>query len=78
MLEDWLATQSSQAAHSEAYGVFIKVFSSRRAYVEQVRLLVLICLALAPIIFLFRKKAPPELAAWLTNLLFWCAVEKPS
>jgi hypothetical protein len=31
--------------------------------VEEFRLLVLICLALAPIIFPFRKKVPPELAA---------------
>jgi hypothetical protein len=31
--------------------------------VEEFRLLVLICLALAPIIFPVRKKVPPELAA---------------
>jgi len=41
----------------------IKLFNSRRANVEEFRLLVLICLALAPIIFPFRKKVPPELAA---------------
>jgi hypothetical protein len=41
----------------------IKLFNSRRANVEEFRLLVLICLALVLIIFPVRKKVPPELAA---------------
>ncbi len=66
-LQDSLASASGQAAHSQAYGLLYQTLQQQAglwAYVEQFRLLVLICLALVPVIFLFRKaKAPPEVAA---------------
>jgi len=62
-----LAAESGQAAHSQAYGVLYQTLQQQAglwAYVEQFRLLALICLALVPIIFLFRKaKTSPEAAA---------------
>ena len=66
-LQTWLAPESGQAAHSQAYGVLYQNLQQQAglwAYVEQFRLLALISLALVPIIFLFRKaKASPEAAA---------------
>jgi DHA2 family multidrug resistance protein len=66
MLQHSLAAQSGQAAQSQAYGVLYQTVQRQAglwAYVEQFRMLVLISLALAPIIFLFRKaKAPPGAA----------------
>jgi MFS transporter, DHA2 family, multidrug resistance protein len=67
MLQHSLAPQSGQAAQSQAYGVLYQTLQQQAglwAYVEQFRWLVPICLALGPIIFLFRKaKAPPDAAA---------------
>jgi DHA2 family multidrug resistance protein len=67
MVQHSLAAQSGQAAQSQAYGVLYQTLQQQAglwAYVEQFRMLVLICLALAPIIFLFRKaQAPPTGAA---------------
>jgi MFS transporter, DHA2 family, multidrug resistance protein len=66
-LQTWLAAESGQAAHSQAYGVLYQTLQQQAglwAYVEKFRLLALICLALVPIIFLFRKaKTSPEAAA---------------
>ena len=66
-LQHSLASQTGQAAQSQAYGVLNQTLQQQAglwAYVEQFRVLVLICLALAPMIFLFRKaKAPPDAAA---------------
>jgi MFS transporter, DHA2 family, multidrug resistance protein len=66
-LQTSLAAESGQAAHSQAYGVLYQTLQQQAglwAYVEQFRLLALICLALVPIIFLFRKaKTSPEAAA---------------
>jgi MFS transporter, DHA2 family, multidrug resistance protein len=63
-LQHTLAAQSGQAAQSQAYGVLNHTLQQQAglwAYVEQFRLLVLVCFALAPIIFLFKKaKAPTE------------------
>jgi DHA2 family multidrug resistance protein len=62
-----LAAQSGQAAQSQAYGILYQTLQQQAglwAYVEQFRWLALICLALGPMIFLFRKaKAPPDAAA---------------
>jgi DHA2 family multidrug resistance protein len=66
-LQTSLAAESGQAAHSQAYGVLYQTLQQQAglwAYVEQFRLLALICLALVPIIFLFRKaKTSPEAPA---------------
>jgi MFS transporter, DHA2 family, multidrug resistance protein len=66
-LQNWLAAESGQAAHSQAYGVLYQTLHQQAglwAYVEKFRLLALICLGLVPIIFLFRKaKTSPEAAA---------------
>jgi MFS transporter, DHA2 family, multidrug resistance protein len=66
-LQHSLAHQSGQAAQSQAYGVLYQTLQQQAglwAYVEQFRWLALICLALGPIILLFRKaKAPPDAAA---------------
>ena len=66
-LQTSLAAESGQAAHSQAYGVLYQTLQQQAGlwtYVEQFRLLALICLALVPIIFLFRTaKASPEAAA---------------
>src|SRR5260221_2088530 len=66
-LQNSLAAESGQAAHSQAYGVLYQTLQQQAglwAYVEQFRLLALISLALVPIIFLFRKaNAAPEAAA---------------
>jgi DHA2 family multidrug resistance protein len=66
-LQNSLAAESGQAAHSQAYGVLYQTLQQQAglwAYVEQFRLLALICLALVPIIFLFRKaKAAPQAEA---------------
>jgi MFS transporter, DHA2 family, multidrug resistance protein len=63
-LQHSLAAQSGQAAQSQAYGVLNQTLQQQAglwAYVDQFRLLVLVCFALVPIIFLFRKaKAPTQ------------------
>jgi DHA2 family multidrug resistance protein len=61
-LQHSLASQSGQAAQSEAYGVLNQTLQQQAglwAYVENFRLLALICLALVPIIFLFKKAKGP-------------------
>jgi MFS transporter, DHA2 family, multidrug resistance protein len=66
-LQTSLAAESGQAAHSQAYGVLYQTLQQQAglwAYVEQFRLLAVICLVLVPIIFLFRNaKTSPEGAA---------------
>jgi MFS transporter, DHA2 family, multidrug resistance protein len=68
-LQHSLAVQSGQAAQSQAYGIIYQMLQQQAglwAYVENFRLLVPICLALAPIIFLFKKakkSAPAGMAA---------------
>jgi MFS transporter, DHA2 family, multidrug resistance protein len=66
-LQHSLAHQSGQAAQSQAYGVLYQTLQQQAglwAYVEQFRWLALICLALGPMILLFKKaKAPPDAAA---------------
>jgi DHA2 family multidrug resistance protein len=61
-LQQSLAAQSGQAAHSQAYGVIYQTLQQQAglwAYVEQFRLLVPICLLLVPIIFMFKKPKGP-------------------
>jgi len=61
-LQHSLAAQSGQAAQSQAYGVIYQILQQQAglwAYVENFRLLVPICFALAPIIFLFKKPKRP-------------------
>jgi MFS transporter, DHA2 family, multidrug resistance protein len=66
-LQHSLAHQSGQAAQSQAYGVLYQTLQQQAglwAYVEQFRWLALICLALGPMILLFKKaKAPADAAA---------------
>ena len=66
-LQHSLAAQSGQAAQMQAYGVLYQTLQQQAglwAYVDNFRLLALICLALVPIIFLFKKgKASPGAAA---------------
>jgi drug resistance transporter, EmrB/QacA subfamily len=69
-LQHSLAPQSGQAAQSQAYGVLYQTLQQQAglwAYVEQFRMLVLVCLALAPIIFLFRKAKAPSGAAAMAH-----------
>jgi len=57
-LQHSLAAQSGQAAQSQAYGMIYQTLQQQAAlwaYVENFRFLVPICLALAPIILLFKK-----------------------
>jgi DHA2 family multidrug resistance protein len=61
-LQQSLATQSGQAAQSQAYGVIYQTLQQQAglwAYVEQFRMLMPICLLLIPIIFLFKKAKGP-------------------
>jgi MFS transporter, DHA2 family, multidrug resistance protein len=61
-LQHALATQSGQAAQSQAYGVMYQSLQQQAglwAYVEQFRMLVPICLLLVPIILLFKKAKGP-------------------
>ncbi|XHR28368.1 MAG: DHA2 family efflux MFS transporter permease subunit [Chthoniobacteraceae bacterium] len=56
-----LAAQTGQAAHAQGYGVMYQSLQQQAglwAYVEQFRVLVWACLALAPLIFLFKKSKP--------------------
>jgi DHA2 family multidrug resistance protein len=69
-LQHSLAAQSGQAAQSQAYGLLNQTLQQQAglwAYVEQFRLLVLVCLALAPIIFLFRDAKAPSGAASMAH-----------
>jgi MFS transporter, DHA2 family, multidrug resistance protein len=57
-----LAAQSGHAAQMQAYGVLNQTLQQQAgllAYMDNFRLLALICLALVPIIFLFRKAKGP-------------------
>ncbi|HEV2989992.1 MAG TPA: EmrB/QacA family drug resistance transporter, partial [Candidatus Angelobacter sp.] len=64
-----LAAQSGHAAQMQAYGVLNQTLQQQAgllAYMGNLRLLALICLALVPIIFLFKKAkvpAPASMAA---------------
>jgi MFS transporter, DHA2 family, multidrug resistance protein len=65
-----LAAQTGQAAHAQAYGVMYQLFQQQAglwAYVEQFRLLVWACLALVPLIFLFKKNKPQPGASGLAH-----------
>jgi DHA2 family multidrug resistance protein len=63
-LQHALAAHSGQAAQSQAYGVLYQTLQQQAgllAYVDQFRLLIPICFALVPLIFLFKKaKAAAE------------------
>jgi DHA2 family multidrug resistance protein len=62
MLQHSLTAQSGQAAQMQAYGVLNQTLQQQAglwAYVDNFRLLALICLALVPIIFLFKKAKGP-------------------
>jgi DHA2 family multidrug resistance protein len=62
ILQHSLAAQSGHAAQMQAYGVLNQTLQQQAglwAYVENFRLLALICLALVPIIFLFKKAKGP-------------------
>jgi DHA2 family multidrug resistance protein len=62
MLQHSLAAQSGHAAQMQAYGVLNQTLQQQAgllAYMDNFRLLALICLALVPIIFLFKKAKGP-------------------
>ena len=66
ILQHALSAQSGQAALMKAYGVLNQTLQQQAAllaYVDNFRLLALICLALVPIIFLFKKAKGPAPAS---------------
>jgi DHA2 family multidrug resistance protein len=67
VLQHSLSAQSGQAAMMQAYRLLYQTLQQQAAllaYVDKFRLLALICLALVPIIFAFRKgKAPRDAAS---------------
>lgn len=70
VMQHGLASQTGQAAHSQAYGLMYQLLQQQAglwAYVEQFRLLVPACLLLAPLIFLFKKSKPSQDAAAMAH-----------
>jgi hypothetical protein len=62
MLQHSLAAQSGHAAQMQAYGVLNQTLQQQAglwAYMDNLRLLALICLSLVTTIFLFKKAKGP-------------------
>jgi DHA2 family multidrug resistance protein len=70
MLQHSLAAQSGHAAQMQAYGVLNQTLQQQAglwAYMDNLRLLALICLALVPTIFLFKKAKGPAPAGMVAH-----------